>query len=78
MTDSLRRKEIADAVRLKYQVKLYSLFKKVSTGKGFKYERVSECSYSEKLACRVFMNRLSTDPLNYSIRPVEIICKEAR
>lgn len=60
---------------LSYQpIKLYSLFKKDANG----WTRISDASYSETLAYRVFAQRLLVNPINQSIRPIKVESLEAK
>lgn len=48
--------------------RLYSLYLK--TGKS-RYQRVSSMAYPVKTAARVFQDRLLSNPLQFSIRPIK-------
>jgi hypothetical protein len=56
-------------------IRLYSLFRKDINNR---WVRISDCSYSEKLAYQVFTERMMVNPFQFSIRPIVIQSKEAR
>lgn len=62
--DSINRMNAANAILTYKPLRLYSLYKL----NGSRWERCSDCSYSEKIAYRVFGERLAVNPLAFRIR----------
>jgi hypothetical protein len=55
---------------------LYSLFRRDAFNK--KWIRVSDHAYSERLAYRIFLERIILAPLTYSIRPIKVESLQAQ